>query len=155
MTLQIERPFLEALHKENIFFLKAKSKEEALQTMTKGLYENGYLLDEGEFYEALIQREELISTGIGMGIAIPHAKVQGVVNFFVAIGILLEEGLDWGAIDGVHVGLIFMIGGPDRAPREYLLLLSSLTTYLKEENIRSALFRAKSREDVVKIFQSC
>jgi len=72
----------------------------------------------------MLEREKIVSTGIGMGVAIPHAKLTSVEDFFIAIGIL-SKGVQWNALDGGPVRLIFMIGGPDDKQTAYLQILSS------------------------------
>ena len=62
-------------------------------------------------------------TGIGIGVAIPHAKLEGYSDFFIAIGVQKKKGIDWNALDGSDVKLIFMIGGPENKQTEYLKIL--------------------------------
>jgi PTS system nitrogen regulatory IIA component len=102
-----------------------------------------------------MQRERVVSTGIGIGIAIPHAKIEEIDDFYVAIGIIKNEGVDWDAIDHLPVKLVLLICGPQERHGEYLQLLSKLTKKIKEEETRRALFVAKTEEEVVKIFQEC
>ncbi len=59
-----------------------------------------------------MEREKIVSTGIGMGVAIPTPKLNSVEDFFIAIAVL-THGVEWNALDGGPVRLIFMIGGPD------------------------------------------
>ncbi len=133
-----------------VCILNARSREEAIASLVSELD-----VDHKMVYEAIMQRERVISTGIGIGIAIPHAKISGIEEFNVVIGIVQHEGINWDAIDHLPVKLIMLICGPDDRHREYLQLLSELTKKIKQESVRQALFSAKNREEVVKIFGEC
>ena len=72
-----------------------------------------------------VKREKIVSTGIGMGVAIPHAKLPSFDRFFLAVGLQkVKDGIDWDALDGAPVRLIFMIGGPANQQTDYLKILS-------------------------------
>ncbi len=133
-----------------VCILNAKSREEAITSLVAELD-----VDHKVVCDAIMHRERVISTGIGIGIAIPHAKIAGIDEFNVVIGIVQHEGLDWDAIDHLPVKLIMLICGPDDRHREYLQLLSKLTKKIKQESVRQALFSCKNREEVVKIFEEC
>ncbi len=134
----------------HVCFLEAKTREEAIHAMVAELD-----TDQKSVFDAVMQREKVISTGIGIGIAIPHAKIVGLQDFSVVIGIVKGEGIAWDAIDRLPVKLIILISGPDDKHREYLQLLSKLTRTIKQEHVRQTLFFAKDREEVVKIFEAC
>ena len=73
--------------------------------------------------------------------------------FFSAIGIQKGPGIHWHALDDLPVHVIFMIGGPEDKQAEYLNILSLITTFIKDEAVRQALFHAKTVEDVLKLFE--
>ena len=100
-----------------------------------------------------MKREETLSTGIGMGIAIPHAKIEDCEEFFIAIGIQQGNGIEWNSIDGLDVKLIFLIGGPKELHQEYLTLLSKLTQTIKDEKTRQGLLQAKNPAEVIEFFK--
>jgi len=133
-----------------VSFLDVKSREEAIKTLVSKLD-----IDHSKVFDAVMQRERVVSTGIGIGIAIPHAKIEEIDDFYVAIGIIKNEGVDWDAIDHLPVKLVLLICGPQERHGEYLQLLLKLTKKIKEEETRRALFVAKTEEEVVKIFQEC
>lgn len=134
-----------------VVFLDADSRDEAIKTMVQKIYNAGKLQDQSFFYEAIIEREKIVSTGIGMGAAIPHAKLTAYDDFFIAIGIL-RKGLDWNALDGAPVRVIFLIGGPDDKQTEYLQILSSLTQAIKDEQIRKKMLTLNSPQDIIDLF---
>ena len=109
-----------------------------------------------QFYNAIIKREQIVSTGIGMGVAIPHAKLEDFDHFFLAVGIQkVKEGIEWNALDGASVRLIFMIGGPADQQTEYLKILSCLTAAIKDETRRKHILSADSTDQVVTFFHNC
>lgn len=152
--LQTKVHLRDCIKKSHICFLREKSQEEILKALVQKAVESGALGEFDSFYEAVWQREEIISTGIGMGVALPHAKTRECNDFFIVIGIHTEGGVPWKAIDGCKVRLIFLIGGPPDLHKEYLSLLSELTRMIKDENRRHQIMHALAIEEVVNIFQS-
>lgn len=140
------------LDPKGVAFLKATTRNDAIQELVDLLHANGTIANKEHFYQAIVEREKIVTTGIGMGVAIPHAKLPQFDDFFIAIGIL-KQGVDWGAIDGTPVRLIFLIGGPDDKQTEYLQILSELTLALKDEERRKKLLTLDSPEAIFKIFK--
>lgn len=136
-----------------VMFLNQGTRDEALQAMVKTLHQVGKLEDAEAFYQAIIDRERIVSTGIGMGVAIPHAKLPTFDDFFIAIGIM-QKGIEWEALDGALVRLIFMIGGPDDKQTEYLQILSRLTFALKDEQRRKKLLTLQSPEAIIELLKA-
>ncbi|MFA6917114.1 MAG: PTS sugar transporter subunit IIA [Parachlamydiales bacterium] len=145
--------FSQYLSPDLIAFLDVTNRDEALKKLVDLAAVNGKLHDKTEFYQAILEREKIVSTGIGMGIAIPHAKMAGYEDFFIVIGIL-QKGVDWNAMDGSPVRLIFLIAGPDDKQTQYLQLLSALTVAIKDEEKRKALLLEKSPEKIVELFKA-
>lgn len=141
------------LNEKLVTFLKATTRDSALKILIELVYQQGLLEDKNFFYESIIEREKIVSTGIGMGVAIPHAKLLGYDDFFIAIGIL-EKGIDWNALDGAPVRIIFMIGGPENKQTEYLQILSNLTMAIKDEQRRKKLLTLDSPEAIIKLFKA-
>lgn len=140
------------LNPKLVVFLDSSSRDEAIDRMVDVIYQSDQVEDREAFHRAILEREKIVSTGIGMGVAIPHAKLTGFENFFIAIGIL-NKGIDWHAMDGAPVRLILMIGGPDDKQTEYLQLLSGLTIAIKDEERRKALLTEKSAEKIIELFK--
>jgi len=131
-----------------VFFLDPSSREEALKMMIEHINDKGYLHDNEAFYHAILEREKIVATSIGMGVAIPHAKLSTYNNFFIAIGVL-KRGVEWGALDQMPVRLIFMIGGPDDKQTEYLQILSCVTLAIKDDERRKKLLGCHAAEDLI------
>lgn len=141
------------LNKDLVSFLNADSRDQALKAMINEIQKADKLKDAQIFFEALIERERIVSTGIGMGVAIPHAKLDGYDEFFIAIGIL-SKGVEWNSLDAAPVRLIFMVGGPDDKQTEYLQILSSLTMAIKDENTRKKMLTRNTPEAIIELFKA-
>ena len=142
------------LNIDNIIFLEAKNKNSAILELIDVLDKSKTLTQKDEFYKKIIEREKIISTGIGMGVAVPHAKLAGLDSFFLAIGIQKEYKIHWNSIDKMPIRLVFMIGGPEDKQNEYLQLLSKLTIALKNDHFRRNLLKATAKEEIIKLFKS-
>lgn len=151
-----EMTLSELIEEGVICFLEADSRDAALKKLIDALADSGEIVDKENFFEAIIKREKIVSTGIGMGVAIPHAKLPIFNRFFLAVGLQkAKEGINWDALDGAPVRLIFMIGGPANQQTDYLKILSRLTAAIKDEDRRKKLLNTQSKEDVVALFEGC
>jgi nitrogen PTS system EIIA component len=135
-----------------IHFFDSKNSADMINDLVGLLDKHNKLQNKEAFLEALFERERIVSTGIGMGVAIPHAKLPNYKDFFIAIGIQ-RQGIDWKSLDDLPVQLIFMIGGPDNKQTPYLQILSQITTILKDESTRKNIVNATSPEEVIQIFR--
>lgn len=138
-----------------VIFLDEESREGVIESLVDRLSKEGKLQDKEKFLFSILEREKIVSTGIGIGVAIPHAKISGNVGFFVAIGVQKKRGIDWKALDGSLVNLIFMIGGPDNKQTEYLKVLSNLTQSIKDEQRRKLLLKCNTAKAVIDLFTGC
>jgi len=129
-----------------ITFLETDDRVEVLETLCSSLETR--LPDRDAFFDALIERENIVSTAIGMGVAIPHAKLPSIDEFFIAIGIHRGPGIDWDAIDHLPVNLVFLIGGPEKEQKVYLNILSSITSAMRDESLRRKLLHAHVKPEV-------
>jgi PTS system nitrogen regulatory IIA component len=145
-------PITDYMDTDLVVFLNAETQDQALTQLIDKIFENGKLKDKENFYRAIIERERIVSTGVGMGVAIPHAKLPAYDHFFIAIGVL-QKPVDWNALDGSPVRLIFMIGGPDDKQTEYLQILSQLTQAIKNEEKRKKLLNLNDPKAMIELFQ--
>ena len=137
-----------------IAFLDAENRNDAINALIDLLAHSGVIEKREEFRQAIFEREALVSTGIGMGVAVPHAKLESFQDFFIAVGIQQKKGIEWDAIDQAPVRLIFLIGGPNNRQTEYLQILSCLTAAIKDQNLRKELMLAENAEQALKVFSS-
>jgi PTS system nitrogen regulatory IIA component len=117
--------------------VKAGSKKQLLQELA-AFAANQSGLSESDVYEALLQRERLGSTGIGHGIAIPHGKLPKLNQLF-GIFARLEKPLDFEALDGEPVDLIFLLLAPEEAGADHLKALSRVARALRDPAIAQKL----------------
>ena len=142
----------EYLNEQLITFLDVSNRNVAIDELINLLEQSGKLPNKAAFRKAILDREEIVSTGIGMGVAVPHAKLKGFKQFFIVVGIQQKKGIDWNAIDKAPVRLVFLIAGPDDRQAEYLQILSQLTMAVKDQNLRKELQHASSAQEVLDAF---
>lgn len=147
--------FSQYLNPELVCFVNEVDRDKTIQELVALLAKKGHLTNEFEFYQAVIDREKIVSTGVGMGVAIPHAKFENCEHFFIVIGIHSGKGVEWKALDGSLVNLVFLIGGPANQQKKYLKILSHLTTLIKNEKLREKVLKSKDPHEVINLFKSC
>ncbi len=140
------------IDQDSVVFCGETKKVQVINQLIEKAVGNGTLTCPNQFKEAIFDRESIMSTGLGMGVAVPHAKIDGINEFFVVCGVL-ENPVDWDALDGEPVDLVFLIGGPAERQKDYLMLLSKITLVIKNEETRKALRDATSAEAFMKQFQ--
>ncbi|SDJ26513.1 PTS fructose transporter subunit IIABC [Natribacillus halophilus] len=131
-----------------ILNLAANSKNDVIEELTSKLDENGYLSDRDAFKAEIDKRESESSTGIGEGVAIPHAKTSAVKTPSIVFG-RSEAGIDYDSLDGQPSHLFFMIAASEGAHQDHLHTLSRLSTLLMDESFRKQLLEAKSKEAIL------
>lgn len=141
----------EYLNENLVCFLDANSKEEALRKLVAHSCKYLQIEPPDQFLNAVLGREALVSTGVGLGVAVPHAKLSCFDSFFICIG-LAKRGIEWHSIDSSPVRIIFLIGGPDDKQTEYLQILSSLTSAIRDDDLRKQLLAATTPEEVIGLF---
>ncbi len=129
--------------------LQADSKESAIRQMVGGLKASGKIreADEETILGAILKREELGSTGIGWGCAVPHTKHPSAENVLVNVA-LHVPGLDFQSLDGEDVFILFLVVSPWDRPGDHLRALETITRHLKSEDFRSFLRQSKTPQDV-------
>ena len=118
-------------HPELIFpHLPGSDRPTVLRAFAEKLAEISPVTDAEDLYRRLSEREDLGSTGLGSGVAIPHCKMDGLSEVVVAIG-LCEHPVDFEAEDGEPVDLLFLLVSPEDAPAEHLKSLSAISKWVK------------------------
>ncbi|PJH94593.1 PTS fructose transporter subunit IIABC [Bacillus sp. SN1] len=130
--------------------IESKEKENVIDEMVTVLDKAGKLNDRQAYKEAILNRESQSSTGIGEGIAIPHAKTASVINPAIAFG-RSKDGVDYESLDGQPAHLVFMIAATEGANNTHLEALSRLSTLLMREEIRKQLLEAESEDAIIAI----
>ena len=130
--------------------LSSKDKQSVVNELVELVNNSGNLNDKNEYKEAILAREELSTTAIGEGVAIPHAKNKSVNKACLAAGIS-KEGIDYEAFDDSLSHLFFMIAAPDGANDTHLEVLSRLSTILMDESFRNDLINASSEDEFLNL----
>ena len=133
------------------FDLKATEKSAVLTELVDVLDASGLLSDRQQFEQAAWKREQEYSTGIGMGIAIPHAKDASVKKASLVFG-RSNAGADYQSMDGQPSHLFFLIAVPADANDTHLAVLSHLSRRLMHQNVRDRLMAANSYADILNAF---
>lgn len=128
--------------------IKAKNKEQVIDEMIDLLDKDGVLTDAALYKTAIYERENLSTTGIGFGIAIPHAKTSAVKTARVAVGIA-KAGVDYDSDDGEKVQLLFMIAAQNTDDNLHLQTLAKLSRKLIDPVFRNRLLNSSGKEDVL------
>ena len=136
------------IQSDRVLDLEPADKSTILHTLSMKLGEDPRVLDGEAFYQAILRREDQASTGVGLGVAIPHVKISQVSDYVIAVG-RVPRGMDFNAIDNKPVHLIFMIGASDRQTRDFVKILAQITRMLKDESVRRELLEAPSPEAFV------
>lgn len=134
-----------------IMDLTASAKEAVIDELVEKLEKAGRLNSQEEFKEAILQREMQSTTGIGEGIAIPHAKTKAVKQPAICFGRSVS-GVNYESLDGQPAHLFFMIAASEGANNTHLETLSRLSTLLMDEGFRKQLLEAKSEEEFLHLF---
>ncbi len=134
-----------------ILELKAKSKEELLRELAAAAQRLRPDLQAETVHRVLLEREQIGSTGVGGGIAIPHGKLTELQNLLICFG-RSAKGIAYEAKDRLPVHLVVMILSPENMAAEYLQTLGRISRLLKDESIRAKLLQAASPKTVQQLF---
>lgn len=137
---------------DRIKILQTRDKNEALKEICRILSTSDSIKDSEELENAVFERERIMSTSIGLGIAIPHVRLKSVTDMAMAVGVI-KEGIDYDAFDDLPVNIIIMIAAPEGSHREYLSVLARLALLLKNSSLRNGILNAKSPEDIYEILK--
>lgn len=130
--------------------VKAKDKNDIINKMAELMLKTGRITDVNEYKELVFKREEEGTTGVGEGIAIPHGKGNCVTEPGL-VAMVVPEGVEYNALDGKPVNLLFMIAAPDTNSNVHLDVLSRLSTMLMDADFKNKLISAKSKKEFLEI----
>jgi PTS system nitrogen regulatory IIA component len=112
----------------------------------------GLVPDADALFRKLWEREQLSSTGIGAGVAIPHGKLPGLRQGIVAVG-LAPQGVDFGAADGQPVRLFFLVVSPEGAPAEHLRVLAAISRWIQADRHAERILELREPQEVYRFLQ--
>ncbi|HON88378.1 MAG TPA: PTS sugar transporter subunit IIA [Spirochaetia bacterium] len=133
---------------ERIIFLNYPRKRDALIALAENLATAPQVKNKGELVMEILRREELMSTAIGRGVAIPHVRLTSITDLVVSVGISTCDITDFTAFDDTTVRILFMIGSAYNQHAYYLQTLSYFSSLLKSDELRQALINAKTTDEV-------
>ena len=128
--------------------LESEEKYQLIEEMVNMLHESGRIANRDLVLNAVFERERVMSTGMGDGVAIPHAKTEGVKELIAAFGITKQE-IDFQAIDGKPVRIVFLLVGPTDQTGPHLKALSRISRLMHRKEFRDRLALSRSAEEVV------
>ena len=133
---------------DRITWLDQDKKIDCLRGLVQCLSESEELGNEDSIFDAIMEREQLLSTGFGLGLAIPHAKLNIIDDFIVGLAIH-RDGVPFDSLDDQPVHILVMILGPDQKQDEYLKVLSRVTAFLKDK--REDILSLEDNEELYKL----
>ena len=130
--------------------LAADEKEGVIREMAQSLLDAGKVAknEYESIVKAILKREELGSTGIGRGVAVPHTKHPGVDRLVATVGVS-RDGVDFKSLDGEKVHLFFLLISPPDRPGDHLRALENISRQLRDDTFCKFLKQAKSSEEIL------
>lgn len=134
--------------------LTAADKESVIRELVAALVEAGKVSesDQEDIVKAIIKREELGSTGIGRGVAVPHTKHPSVERLVGTVGIS-HDGVDFDSLDGEKVQLLFLLISPPDRPGDHLRALENISRQLRDDMFCKFLKQSKTCEDISQLLE--
>jgi fructose-specific phosphotransferase system IIA component len=126
--------------------LQAGTKEEVLRELVQVITQHDRVSEPDEVLRAVREREAVLSTGIGNGVAIPHGKSSMVTDLVMAAG-RTASPVDFDSLDGQPVQLLFMLVGPETAAGPHIKALSRISRLIRRDTVREQLIKAQTAEE--------
>ena len=149
--MAVNKRVAEAVALDRIIFPGGGVKADILNALINLLESRPGIKSRDDLSEAIFRREELMSTGIGINLAIPHCRLEGVKDISAAVAVCPDGISDYVSLDGKPVKLVIMIVAGRHQQNEYIQMLSLLSGRLKNEEVRDRLMAARSPEEVFPI----
>lgn len=130
--------------------LVSSDKDEILSELVEVIGHHASVRDADAILRAVREREEVLSTGIGNGVAIPHGKSSAIGELALVAGVK-RDGIDFEALDGQPVQLFFLLVGPESAAGQHVKALSRISRLLRNDTFRSRLAAASSSQEFYSI----
>lgn len=132
--------------------LEASTKEEVLNKLISGLSAKVGEEELETIREAVLEREKIMSTGVGKGLAIPHGKAAGITDNYAAFA-LLKKPVEYEAIDGQPVSMVFLLVGPQSSNSFHIKMLSRISRLMNNSEFRKELNECSTAEEIIKVFE--
>jgi mannitol/fructose-specific phosphotransferase system IIA component (Ntr-type) len=132
--------------------LQARSKDDILRELVQVIRDQNGFEEGDDILRAVRERESVLSTGIGNGVAIPHGKSPVVPDLIMAAGCTVQP-VDFDSLDGAPVSLFFLLVGPETAAGPHIKALSRISRLVRRDDARERLQKAKSAEEFFRALQ--
>ncbi len=132
--------------------LESRDKASTLALMVDMAVERGYLRESDRFLQALKHREEVVSTGVGNGVAIPHADLPEIESPRLALGVF-PRGVDFDALDEEPVYIVFLLMGTPRTPGLHMKILARIARLSKDPDFAPGLCGASDARDALRVLE--
>jgi PTS system nitrogen regulatory IIA component len=133
--------------------LDSRTKSEVLEELVRLVAPDRQDMDMSAVLASVRERETVLSTGIGGGVAIPHGKTPNVDQLVLAAGVS-RTPIDFDALDGKPVQLFFLLVGPESAAGAHVKALSRISRLLRRESLRAGLLAAESAEEFLRVVRA-
>ncbi len=130
--------------------LKATQKQEVIEELAEALTASGKISDNREVLQAVLEREKIMSTGIGKGVAIPHGKCKAVDKLVGVLGIK-KEGVDFQSLDEQPVFLFFLLVSPLNVSGPHIRALAHISRLLRHDNLRKRLIATETPREALEL----
>ncbi len=127
---------------ERVILLDTLSKKEVLTRLVDVLAETPFVKNRDELVKGIFAREELMSTGIGFGIGVPHVRIDSVTDLVMAVAVAKNPVNDYASLDGEPVQIICMLAARSDQHTKYIRALSSISSRLKDPDIRKSIIES-------------
>jgi len=132
--------------------LEGSTKNEIIDAMIDLVGKSPKVMDKGKVRESIFEREEIMSTGVGNGFAIPHGKTDAVSDIVAAFAVTAEP-IDYQSLDEKPVRLVFLLVGKDNMVGPHIKLLSRISRLMNKEEFRNRLIEMKTPREILETFK--
>ena len=139
---------------ENVVIFDVTSKRQALQYLMDTLSANSAVANADELAEGIYNREELMSTGIGLGVAVPHVRLKSIKKPIMAVGISKSDITDYESLDGKPVRILFMILAGQSDHALHIKTMAAISRRIKDPELREILLQLTDAQDIYNLLTS-
>lgn len=132
--------------------LQGQTKEDVINELINLFKDDARVIELEKVRDAVLEREKIMSTGVGKGFAIPHGKTNAVTDILAAFG-KTTRPIEYDSLDGHPVYLVFLLVGKDNLVSKHIKLLSRISRMMNKDEFREKLIAAKTSDEILEIFK--
>ena len=136
---------------ERVLLLDHSTKEEVLTQLVDLLAETPYVKNRDALLKGILERESLMSTGIGFGIGVPHVRIDSVTDLVMAVGVCKKPVEDYASLDGEPVQIVCMLAAQSDQHTKYIRALSAISSRLKDPDVRDQIIASADPSEIYKL----